>query len=115
MVVSLLFFFYYCTTPNLAVHHSPIEHMHTHTLSSHVTHPSPPPIPCHPPMSPLTLLIPLCRLQVFFGNVLGIEGDKEETTCKCSTCKTGLTVKRSTRRVTTLMSKKGGPPPKEEE
>lgn len=47
--------------------------------------------------------------RVFFGDVLGVEGDKEEATVKCTNCKTGMTVKRSTLRVSTLFSKKGPP------
>jgi len=50
--------------------------------------------------------------KVFFGSVLGVEGDKEETSIKCGNCKTSLTIKRSTRRVSTLMGKSKGPPAK---
>ena len=32
--------------------------------------------------------------RVFFGNVLGVEGDKDEATVKCTNCKTMMTVKR---------------------
>jgi len=52
---------------------------------------------------------PSCGVEnkVFFGDVLGVEGDKDESTIKCSNCKTSLTIKRSTLRVSTLMPKGG--------
>jgi len=52
---------------------------------------------------------PSCGVEnrVFFGDVLGVQGDKEEGSCKCSNCKAGMTVRRSTLRVSTLISKKG--------
>lgn len=49
---------------------------------------------------------PKCGVEnrVFFGDVLGVEGDKEQSAVKCTNCKTGMTVKRSTLRVSTLPS-----------
>lgn len=44
--------------------------------------------------------------KIFFGNVLGVEGDKEEATLKCSNCKTSMTIKRNTLRVSTLLNDK---------
>jgi len=55
---------------------------------------------------------PNCGVEnkVFFGGVLGIEGDVEESSVKCTNCKTNLTIKRSSLRVSTLLStKKPGP------
>lgn len=43
---------------------------------------------------------------MFFGNVLGVKGDNEQSTIKCSNCKASLTVKRDTLRVSTLLSDK---------
>lgn len=53
---------------------------------------------------------PSCGVEnkVFFGDVLGVEGDKDESTIKCANCKTSLTIKRATLRVSTLMPKGGG-------
>lgn len=50
---------------------------------------------------------PVCAVenQVFFGDVLGVTGDSEESKIKCNNCKTALTVKRNTLRVSTLMPK----------
>ena len=47
--------------------------------------------------------------RVFFGNVLGVVGDQEQAAIKCTNCKTGMTIKRSTLRVSTLFSKKEPP------
>lgn len=44
---------------------------------------------------------------IFFGDVLGVQGDKEESSISCSNCKASLTVKRSTLRVSTLPVVKG--------
>lgn len=58
---------------------------------------------------------PSCGVEnhIFFGDVLGVEGDAQESTLKCTNCKTSLTVKRSTLRVSTLVSDKApGPPAK---
>jgi len=54
---------------------------------------------------------PNCGVEnsVFFGSVLGVQGDTEESGIKCTNCKAGMTVKRRTLRVSTLMSKKGPP------
>lgn len=41
--------------------------------------------------------------KIFFGNVLGIEGDKEESSTKCINCKQALTIRKSTLRVSTLL------------
>lgn len=50
---------------------------------------------------------PNCNTEnrVLFGDVLGVEGDKKQSTIKCTNCKSPLTIKRSTLRVSTLMSK----------
>ena len=55
---------------------------------------------------------PKCGVEnrVFFGGILGVEGDTEESATKCTSCKSGLTIKRSTLRVSTLSSPKGPPP-----
>ena len=55
---------------------------------------------------------PKCGVEnrVFFGGILGVDGDAEESAVKCTSCKSGLTVKRSTLRVSTLTSPKGPPP-----
>jgi hypothetical protein len=60
---------------------------------------------------------PSCGVEnrVFFGDVLGVKGDAEESSIKCTNCKQGLTIKRSTLRVSTLLKSKGGSPAKEEE
>mmetsp|Transcript_10720 Transcript_10720/g.18041 ORF Transcript_10720/g.18041 Transcript_10720/m.18041 type:complete len:178 (-) Transcript_10720:475-1008(-) len=50
--------------------------------------------------------------KIFFGDVLGVEGNNDESTLKCTNCKTRLTVKRDTLRVSTLNDKPEGPPPK---
>lgn len=52
---------------------------------------------------------PNCGVEnrVFFGDVLGVVGDKDQATVKCTNCKTGMTIKRSTLRVSTLFSKAG--------
>jgi len=48
---------------------------------------------------------------VFFGDVLGVEGDMEESSVTCKNCKCSLTIKRATLRVSTLpTSKQAGPP-----
>jgi len=56
---------------------------------------------------------PKCGVEnrIFFGDVLGVEGDDDESSLKCTNCKTPLTVKRSTLRVSTL-STPAGPPKK---
>ena len=41
---------------------------------------------------------------------LGVQGDKEESSCKCTNCKAGMTIRRSTLRVSTLLSKKSPAP-----
>ena len=50
---------------------------------------------------------------VFFGDVLGVEGDFGESTVKCNNCKTQLTIKQNTLRVSTLIPKEKArkPPP----
>lgn len=55
---------------------------------------------------------PSCGVEnsVFFGDVLGVEGDKDESTVNCKNCKCSLTVKRSTLRVSTLPVVKGPKP-----
>ena len=55
---------------------------------------------------------PKCGVEnrVFFGGILGVDGDTEESAVKCTSCKSGLTIKRSTLRVSTLSSPKGPPP-----
>ena len=62
---------------------------------------------------------PSCGVEnrIFFGDVLGVAGDKEEASCKCTNCKVGMTIRKSTLRVSTLLSKggKGAPPSKEED
>jgi len=57
---------------------------------------------------------PSCGVQnkIFFGGVLGVEGDSDESQLKCVNCKTKLTVKRTTLRVSTLAEKPSGPPKK---
>lgn len=54
---------------------------------------------------------PACQVEnyVFFGDVLGVEGDDSESTVKCTNCKTALTVKRNSLRVSTLMPKSATP------
>lgn len=54
---------------------------------------------------------PACGAEnrVFFGNVLGVVGDQEQSSVKCTNCKAGMTIKRSTLRVSTLFSKKEPP------
>lgn len=56
---------------------------------------------------------PSCGVEnrIFFGDVLGISGDSEEASTKCTNCKAGMTVRRSTLRVSTLLGAKKGPPP----
>jgi len=51
---------------------------------------------------------PACGVEnrVFFGDVLGVEGDRDESTVKCTNCKSSMTIKRSTLRVSTLPSSK---------
>lgn len=55
---------------------------------------------------------PKCGVEnsVFFGDVLGVEGDKQESTVSCTNCKCSLTIKKSTLRVSTLPVVKGPPP-----
>eukprot|EP01039_Chlorochromonas_danica_P003526 gene3526-3862_t len=57
---------------------------------------------------------PSCGVEnrVFFGDVLGVEGDHDESSIKCTNCKTSMTIKRSTLRVSTLMPKGKAPPPR---
>lgn len=43
--------------------------------------------------------------RVFFGDVFMVKGDKEESTIKCTNCKTPMTIKRATLRVSTLIPK----------
>lgn len=47
---------------------------------------------------------PSCETEnkIFFGDVFGVEGPKEEAISKCTACKSKLTIKRSTLRVSTL-------------
>lgn len=54
---------------------------------------------------------PSCGVEnkVFFGDVFGVEGDKDESGVKCTNCKVSMTVKRSTLRVSTLAKEKGPP------
>lgn len=56
---------------------------------------------------------PSCGVEnrIFFGDVLGVAGDSEESSIKCTNCKTGMTVRRSTLRVSTLLGKAKGPAP----
>lgn len=49
--------------------------------------------------------------RIFFGGILGVDGDSEESSVKCTNCKSGLTVKKSTLRVSTLAQAKGPPKP----
>jgi hypothetical protein len=44
--------------------------------------------------------------RVFFGDVFMVKGDKDESKIKCTNCKSTLTVKRATLRVSTLLSDK---------
>lgn len=55
---------------------------------------------------------PKCGVEnrIFFGDVLGISGDREEASTKCTNCKASMTVRRSTLRVSTLLGAKKGPP-----
>lgn len=41
--------------------------------------------------------------RIYFGDVLGVVGDRDESSVKCTNCKSSLTVKRSTLRVSTLL------------
>jgi len=54
---------------------------------------------------------PSCGVEnrIFFGDVLGVVGDKSESSLKCVNCKAGLTIKRNSLRVSTLAPKKGPP------
>jgi len=54
---------------------------------------------------------PKCGVEnrIFFGDVLGVEGDDDESSLKCTNCKTSLTVKKATLRVSTLSSPAGPP------
>lgn len=54
---------------------------------------------------------PKCSVvnKVFFGDVLLVPGDKEESTIKCTNCKELMTIKRSTLRVSTLSKPRGSP------
>lgn len=54
---------------------------------------------------------PSCGVEnrVFFGDVLGVAGDSEESSTKCTACKAGMTVRRSTLRVSTLLKAKAAP------
>jgi hypothetical protein len=54
---------------------------------------------------------PKCGVEqrAFFGGILGVEGSVEESNVKCTNCKTALTIKRSTLRVSTLSSPPGPP------
>lgn len=47
---------------------------------------------------------PNCGVEnkIFFGDVLGVKGDEEQSTGKCVNCKSALTIKRGTLRVSTL-------------
>lgn len=54
---------------------------------------------------------PVCGVdnKVFFGDVFMVKGDQDESSIKCTNCKSAMTVKRQTLRVSTLLSdKKGG-------
>lgn len=53
---------------------------------------------------------PNCGVEnkLFFGDVLGVSGDSEQSTGKCVNCKTALTIKRGTLRVSTLPKIGGG-------
>ena len=55
---------------------------------------------------------PKCGVEnrVFFGGILGVAGDTEESSIKCTNCKSGLTVRKSTLRVSTLAAPKTAPP-----
>lgn len=55
---------------------------------------------------------PSCGVEnrVFFGGALGINGDDEQSSVKCTNCKAAITLKRSTLRVSTLLPKSRGPP-----
>lgn len=55
---------------------------------------------------------PKCSVvnKVFFGDVLLVEGDKDQSTIKCTNCKELMTIKRSTLRVSTLATPKGPAP-----
>jgi len=48
---------------------------------------------------------PACGTEnhIYFGDVLGVEGDREQSSVKCTNCKSSLTIKRSTLRVSTLL------------
>lgn len=50
---------------------------------------------------------PKCSVinKVFFGDVLLVPGDKEESTIKCTNCKELMTIKRATLRVSTLSNR----------
>jgi len=51
---------------------------------------------------------PKCGVEnrLLFGDVLGVKGDEDESTVKCTNCKAELTVKRQTLRVSTLVGAK---------
>mmetsp|Transcript_5758 Transcript_5758/g.6286 ORF Transcript_5758/g.6286 Transcript_5758/m.6286 type:complete len:327 (+) Transcript_5758:129-1109(+) len=55
---------------------------------------------------------PKCGVEnrVFFGDVFGVKGDMDESTIKCTNCKSSLTIKRNTLRVSTLIAPKAPPP-----
>lgn len=57
---------------------------------------------------------PKCNVEnkVFFGDVLGVEGATDECDIKCTNCKSALTVKRATLRVSTIKSDAPNPPAK---
>ena len=56
---------------------------------------------------------PKCSVvnKVFFGDVLMVPGDTDQSSIKCTNCKELMTVKRSTLRVSTLVKSKGPPSP----
>lgn len=51
---------------------------------------------------------PSCGVEnrVFFGDVLGVKGEEEESQVSCTNCKVPLTIKRTTLRVSTLAKSK---------
>ena len=53
---------------------------------------------------------PNCGVEnkLFFGDVLGVSGDSEQSTGKCVNCKSAITIKRGTLRVSTLPKVAGG-------
>ena len=54
-------------------------------------------------VSTFLLLYFLLLTSLTFRYIIGLKGDTEESTVKCTKCKTSMTIKRKTLRVSTLM------------